>query len=68
MRKLDPRALAFGLALFAAVAAPAEEPVRLFRAPTLSAESIVFQFAGDLWSVPRAGGTAKRLTANVGRE
>ena len=34
------------------------------RHPTVSATQIVFQFAGDLWSVPRAGGDAVRLTAS----
>lgn len=40
----------------------------LFRSPTLSATTIAFQFAGDLWSVPRAGGKAIRLTSNPGTE
>lgn len=38
------------------------------RHPTLSATSIVFSFAGDLWIVPRAGGSAKRLTSAPGIE
>lgn len=33
------------------------------RHPTVNATQIVFQFAGDLWSAPRAGGDAIRLTA-----
>lgn len=40
----------------------------LMRHPTLSASSIVFQFAGDLWSVPRQGGEARRLTTAPGIE
>lgn len=60
--------LAALLALGSALPAAAAEPVRIFREPTLSADSIVFRFAGDLWSVPRAGGAARRLTASVGRE
>lgn len=34
------------------------------RHPALNATQIVFQFAGDLWSVPRAGGQAQRLTTS----
>jgi tricorn protease len=40
----------------------------LFRNPALSRTQIVFSYAGDLWSVPRAGGEAKRLTAAPGVE
>ena len=40
----------------------------LFQKPALSSSEIVFSFAGDLWTVPRAGGDAKRLTAGVGIE
>lgn len=40
----------------------------LMRHPTLSADKIVFSFAGDLWWVPRAGGNAQRLTSAPGLE
>src|SRR6266849_2913332 len=40
----------------------------LLRRPTLSGTQIVFSYAGDLWSVPREGGDAKRLTAGAGVE
>jgi len=40
----------------------------LCRNPALSQTQIVFSYAGDLWSVPRAGGEAKRLTAGTGVE
>ncbi|HSQ30840.1 MAG TPA: PDZ domain-containing protein [Gemmatimonadaceae bacterium] len=40
----------------------------LLRQPAVSASDICFEFAGDLWLVPRAGGTAHRLTASPGRE
>ncbi len=56
------------LALSTALPAGAEEPIRLFRQPTLAADSIAFVFAGDLWSAPRAGGEARRLTAHAGIE
>jgi tricorn protease len=40
----------------------------IFNNPSLSATEIVFSHAGDLWIVPRAGGDARRLTANPGKE
>ncbi|ARU41310.1 hypothetical protein CCB80_09255 [Armatimonadetes bacterium Uphvl-Ar1] len=40
----------------------------LLQQPTLSSSSIVFQFAGDIWSVPRSGGDAVRLTTFPGTE
>ena len=40
----------------------------LFRAPSISATQIVFEYANDLWIVSRAGGDARRLTNGIGRE
>ena len=40
----------------------------LFRQPTISKTAIVFSYAGDLWSVARSGGDAKRLTTGIGIE
>ncbi len=40
----------------------------LVRKPTMNKTHIVFQYAGDLWSVPRAGGEATRLTTGIGSE
>ena len=40
----------------------------LLQRPALSATQIVFFYAGDLWSVPRDGGEAKRLTSGPGVE
>src|SRR6478672_12557598 len=40
----------------------------LIHKPALSAAAIVFSYAGDLWSVPRAGGEARRLTSGTGIE
>jgi len=40
----------------------------LLQQPALSRTQVVFVFAGDLWSVPREGGTATRLTSGVGIE
>lgn len=40
----------------------------LFQKPTVNRTNIVFVYAGDLWSVPREGGDAKRLTTGIGIE
>ena len=40
----------------------------LLQRPTLSRTQIVFAYGGDLWSVPREGGAATRLTAGPGVE
>jgi tricorn protease len=45
----------------------ADEPL-LLQQPALSKTHIVFVYAGDLWSVPRAGGNAIRLTSGTGYE
>ena len=48
------------------IAAP--RPKYLFQHPAINANEIVFVFAGDLWTVPRTGGNAVRLTTGVGIE
>ncbi len=40
----------------------------LFQSPALRGDVIAFAYAGDLWTVPRAGGRAVRLTNGVGLE
>jgi tricorn protease len=41
---------------------------KLLRFPDIWHDRIVFSYAGDLWTVGSAGGTATRLTANPGLE
>lgn len=53
--------------LIAAQFLPAQG-TRLLRHPALSRDSIAFEYAGDLWIVPRAGGEARRLTSTPGAE
>ena len=55
------------LAASAASAQPDAAP-RLLQQPALSAELIAFSYGGDIWTVPRAGGKATRLTTGVGVE
>ncbi|MCI0663585.1 MAG: PDZ domain-containing protein, partial [Acidobacteria bacterium] len=40
----------------------------LLQRPALSKTHIAFNFAGDIWTVPREGGAATRLTTGVGIE
>ncbi len=63
------RLLALPLVLLVApaFAATANSP-HLLQKPALSQTQIVFSYAGDLWTVPRAGGAAQRLTSGVGTE
>ena len=53
------------LAFFAVASA---QGTRLLRHPTVSRDLIAFQYAGDLWSVSRNGGQARRLTSTSGVE
>jgi tricorn protease len=46
----------------------AQTPPLLAQQHALGATQIVFVFGGDLWSVPRQGGDARRLTVGVGLE
>jgi tricorn protease len=47
---------------------PAADAPLLLQKPALSRTHIVFVYAGDLWSVPREGGDAIRLTVSPGFE
>ena len=59
--------VALAAALGASAAAALEE-CRLTRQPDIQGDRIVFVYAGDLWTVPRAGGVAQRLTTHPGVE
>ena len=41
---------------------------RLLRHPTVSRDLVAFEYAGDLWTVARSGGQARRLTSTPGVE
>src|ERR671933_266968 len=52
-------------------AQPAPRPddlARLLRFPDIHGDMIAFVYAGDIWTVPAAGGTARRLTSHPGLE
>jgi tricorn protease len=61
-----------GLALVFALAAPARADApgeaRLLRFPTIHGKSLVFCYAGDLYTVDSKGGVARRLTSHEGYE
>lgn len=43
----------------------AAQGTRMLRHPSVSRDSIAFEYAGDIWSVSRNGGTATRLTSTA---
>ncbi len=55
------------LSTMVGAAAQASKPL-LLQKPTVSRTEIAFVYAGDLWTVSRQGGDAKRLTTGVGIE
>lgn len=48
--------------------AHAQKEMRLLRFPTMNNNTIVFTYAGDLYSVDAKGGTARKLTNDIGTE
>ncbi|MEO7029243.1 MAG: PDZ domain-containing protein [Acidobacteriaceae bacterium] len=62
------RSSALILAAFTCLTAAASDKPHLLQRPALSQTQIVFNYAGDLWTVDRAGGRATRLTVGVGIE
>src|SRR5258705_7050292 len=64
---LSKISFAFLLLVSAANAAIAQG-TRLLRHPTISRDSVAFEYAGDLWVVSRSGGTARRLTSTPSLE
>ncbi len=56
------------LLLAAGVATGAPSEARLLRFPAISGNQIVFTYAGDLYTVSADGGTASKLTGDVGYE
>lgn len=56
------------VSLDASFSSAQSQQLLLVRKPTMNRTHIVFQYAGDLWTVPRGGGEATRLTNGVGTE
>ena len=62
-----PLAALFVALVAVSLAAPARaaDPPLLLRFPSLSQNSVAFRYADDIWTVPRAGGEAERLTSTA---
>jgi len=56
------------LAALCSTFAFAQIDARMFRQPSVSKDQIAFVYAGDIWLVPKKGGTAVRLTSSPGEE
>jgi tricorn protease len=56
------------LAMLVALPVAAQIDARMLRYPSVSATQIAFVYAGDIWLVPKAGGTATRLSSPPGEE
>ncbi len=67
MRTSAPLACLLAFASPCLAASGSDAPL-LLRKPTLSRTEIAFAYGGDLWTVPREGGDARRLTTDVGIE
>src|SRR5215470_2260961 len=61
-----PRFVWVSCLFMAGICAAEENSPLLLQRPTLNRTQIVFVYAGDLWSVPRDGGDARRLTTGAG--
>ena len=62
------RAVALSVLLAGAVSATDDSKPFLVRQPALNRTQIAFHYAGDLWTVGREGGEARRLTTAPGQE
>jgi tricorn protease len=51
-----------------AQASRTDDLARLLRFPDIHGDMIAFVYAGDIWTVPSVGGTARRLTSHAGLE
>ena len=54
-------------AKFAAQAQTSNGQTRLLRTPTVSVTQIAFAYANNIWTVPRSGGSARRITSFQGQ-
>jgi tricorn protease len=60
--------LIFSAALSTVEAQRSDDLARLLRFPDIHGDMIAFVYAGDIWTVPASGGTARRLTSHPGIE
>ena len=62
------RFVLLAVAVLLPAAAQAQIDARMLRTPAVSATQIAFVYGGDIWIMPKAGGTASRLTSARGEE
>jgi len=62
------RWIAFLVLAAAAWAGAVSAETRMLRYPDIKGDTVVFTYAGNLWSVPLSGGTATQLTSDPGLE
>ena len=60
--------LLFFCATLSVKAQATDDLTRLLRFPDIHGDMIAFVYAGDIWTVPSRGGTARRLTSHAGLE
>ena len=60
--------LVFLLLLLAVSAQSFAQETRLLRFPAIYNNQVVFSYAGDLYTVDKSGGTARKLTSDIGYE
>ena len=66
---MNPRQLILVVSICLTLPAAAlTQGTRLLRHPSVSRDLVAFEYAGDLWTVTRNGGQARRLTATPGVE
>ena len=62
------RTFIFTFICFLIVSIGKAEEARLIRFPHINGKQIVFSYAGDLYTVSDQGGTARKLTSDIGYE
>ncbi|UCF19292.1 MAG: PD40 domain-containing protein [Gemmatimonadota bacterium] len=60
--------ISFAVLALSAGTVEAQVDARMLRYPDVSATQITFVYAGDIWVVPKSGGTAQRLSSPRGEE
>lgn len=65
---MKPASLIASAAFAASLTLAADSSVHFLEKPAMNKSEIVFSYAGDLWTVPRSGGVASRLSSGIGFE
>ena len=68
MKRIYFASLLFSFFSFLSSNIQAQINARLFQQPDVSATHITFVYAGDVWTVPKTGGTATRISSPAGLE